>query len=385
MLPDEYRWISAQFEPEGDARLLFAIAGKLESDGNLEAAATVYDRAFGLDPSAGDVRTARQRVLERLTAVEHGLVFRYVPEGVFVMGRVDGEPDEQPWRPVWLAPYWMSETPITWTTYCQLLGWSAPPEGMPPDLEAPERHNALFTMHNGNKLRLQYCEDRTTRARNWHSHAPGQLWQSGGRSQTSQELFGAPERDEPDAPWRYDTKPMIAVGWHEARDLGQHLSGRGFCYDLPTEAQWEKAARGGLIGAAHAWGNDPPSDENCDFDRFEAFSICPSRTFPPNGYGLYAMNGGVWEWTRDWYDRDYYRHAPHLDPEGPASGEEHVLRGGSWADCAEVVTVSYRMSRASGYWRSKENLWDHFAPNIGFRLCRMRMEPGKSSPAAPTS
>jgi formylglycine-generating enzyme required for sulfatase activity len=185
----------------------------------------------------------------------------------------------------------------------------------------------------------------------------------------AQELFGTPPRDEPDAPWVYETKPMIAVAWQEVHDLTGRLSSDRVRYSLPTEAQWEKAARGGLIGARHAWGNEPPAQDRCDFGRFLEFSIRPMRTFPPNGYGLYAVNGGVWEWTRDWYDRDYYRHSPEHDPEGPAQGQEKVLRGGSWADCADVITVTFRMSRGSRGWTEGE--WGaNLAPNIGFRLCR---------------
>ncbi|MFO0929135.1 MAG: SUMF1/EgtB/PvdO family nonheme iron enzyme [Gemmataceae bacterium] len=74
------------------------------------------------------------------------------------------------------------------------------------------------------------------------------------------------------------------------------------------------------------------------------FAIRPMRALPPNGYGLYAMCGGVWEWTRDWYDREAYRRAADRDPDGPSQGEERAA-GGSWADCAEAVTVTFRMSR----------------------------------------
>jgi formylglycine-generating enzyme required for sulfatase activity len=152
--------------------------------------------------------------------------------------------------------------------------------------------------------------------------------------------------------------------------LGARLSTAEARYSLPTEAQWEKAARGGLIGARHAWGNEAPTHERCDFDRFQEFSIRPTFSLPPNGYGLFGMNGGVWEWTRDWYDREYYRASPDKDPEGPAEGKEKVLRGGSWADCKDVITVSYRMSRACGEGREARPL----TPNIGFRLCRQVLE-----------
>src|SRR5207248_1364472 len=125
----------------------------------------------------------------------------------------------------------------------------------------------------------------------------------------------------------------------------------------------------GLIGARYAWGNAAPTHDLCDFDRFHEFSILPATTFPANGYGLYAVNGCVWEWTRDWYDRDYYRHSPDHDPEGPPDGQQRVLRGGSWADCAEAVTVTYRMARTSSSWRDG-NWGGQHSPNVGFRLCR---------------
>ena len=75
---------------------------------------------------------------------------------------------------------------------------------------------------------------------------------------------------------------------------------------------------------------------------------------------------------RDWYDSDYYRAAPDHDPPGPSEGEQKVLRGGSWSDCAEVVTVTFRMSRHSRNWRQdSDGFGGHMTPNIGFRLCRV--------------
>jgi formylglycine-generating enzyme required for sulfatase activity len=374
MLPPEYHWIGVEFEPEGNPRLLHEIALQLETAGNREAAATVYDRAFGLDPGSEPIREGRRRLLEQLAVVEHGLRFCYVPGGVFLMGCDRGEPDERPWHPVWLTPYWVSDTPISWAAYCRLMDWTPPPEGFPrtPEDQAEDFERGRFHLYNANKIRLQYCEDRTTQARDWHAHLPGQQWQSEGRTQTSQEFFGTPARDNPEAPWEYNTKPMIAIGWQDALALAERLSIGRVRYSLPTEAQWEKAARGGLIGARHAWGDNAPTHDGCDFDHFAAFSVLPMKTFPPNGYGLYAVNGGVWEWTGDWYDGDYYRQSPETDPEGPPQGKEKVLRGGSWADCAEAVTVTFRMSRESSSWT--EGTWGgHLAPNIGFRLCRTVM------------
>lgn len=383
MLPEKYQWIGVQFEPgDGDPRLLFEIARALEEEGNLEGAATVYDRVYGLDPHAEDIREGRWRLLEQLAVEEYGLLFRYVPGGPFLMGSNDGDADECPWHPVWLAPFWVSETPISWAAYCRLMDWEPPPEGFPRNRAVPEgeRDMAGFHLYEANKIRLQYCEDLTTRARGWHSHHPGQRWQSGNQTETAQEVFGAPQRTDPAAAWQYENKPMVAVAWQEAQELADRLSTSEVRYALPSEAQWEKAARGGLIGARYPWGDAPPTHELCDFDRFFEFSILPMQTFAANGYGLHAMSGSVWEWTRDWYDRDAYRHHGDRNPEGAAEGKEKVLRGGSWSDCVDVLRVSFRMSRPSSSWR-QANWGGHLAPNIGFRLCCMVVAEGRMADA----
>ena len=162
---------------------------------------------------------------------------------------------------------------------------------------------------------------------------------------------------------------MVSVSWIEAEELCAKMSSRKVRFRLPTEAEWEKGARGGLIGCSYPWGNEPPSEDRCDFNRFDQFSILPMRRFAANGYGLYAMAGCVWEWTSDWYDGKYYSQSVALNPQGPLKGKEKVLRGGSWADCREALTVSFRMSRAAAHWR--EGWGHHFSPNIGFRVCRV--------------
>jgi formylglycine-generating enzyme required for sulfatase activity len=357
MLPDKHQWILTQFEPEGDPWLLDGIARQLAEDGNLEGAAAVWDRAFGVAPEVAEIRQRRREVLDRLAVVEHGIRFRYVPAGPFLMGSNDGEEDEHPWHPVWLEPFWLAETPMSWEDYCHLMDWEAPPLGVPPEWivegRIQTRPNGLdrgrFHLCESNKVRWRYCEDQGRR--------------------------GWPPANDPANPLCYEAKPMVGVAWQEAEELTERLSTATVRYGLPTEAQWEKAARGGRIGARHTWGDEPPSPANCDFDRFREFSIQPMRHFAPNGYGLFAMNGGVWEWTNDWYDRDYYRHSPDADPDGPETGEERVLRGGSWADCAAAVTVTFRMSRGSSSWR--EGRWGvRRAPNIGFRLCRVEIQSG---------
>jgi formylglycine-generating enzyme required for sulfatase activity len=369
MLPPKYRWIIEEFEPDGDPWLLFQVAQELEQAGHLDGAASVYDRAFGIDPSLARISEARGRLLDRLAVVEHGLCFRYVPAGPFLMGSRDADPDEQPLHPVWLDAFWMAETPLSWADHCRLMGWQEPPEGMPPEVEesgeaADELHQDVESwMYERNKVLLQYCEDHTLGATDWHYHEPPEV-------QEPPPDPDRPPRNDPDAPWTYQSKPMVAVSWEEAVALASRLSGPSVRYALPGEAQWEKAARGGLIGARYPWGNEPPTAERCDFGHYEDAVLRPSKSLPPNGYGLYAMSGGVWEWTADWYDRDGYREPRDHEPQGPAKGQEKVLRGGSWADCAEVVTVSFRHSRPVFQRQFNLGGWEAICPMIGYRLCR---------------
>ncbi len=367
---DPHHDILAAYGPEGDPDEARVVADYFLERGDLPMAASALDRAFGLQPGDGFVAEQRRDLLDSLARVEHGIRFRYVPAGSFLMGSETGDPDERPTHGRQLDGFWISETPISWSAYCDLMGWEPPPLAFP--RQPVSREEGSFYLHEENKIRHYYCDTE-----------PG--W---GQRGTPVQGIGNDERTEEQErarPARFDRVPMVAVGPHHADDLATRLSNGQILYRLPTEAEWEKAARGGLIAAPYSWGHEPPSRERCDFDHFGDFHIAPPKRFPPNGYGLYGMCGGVWEWTSDRYDAlayGEYNQAQktaaitigHPEPDDE-SERAWVLRGGSWADCAEVVTVSYRMSRSAASWQ-RPRWGEHVCPNVGFRLCRVELGAG---------
>ena len=142
--------------------------------------------------------------------------------------------------------------------------------------------------------------------------------------------------------------PVERVIWEEANEYCEKVGKR-----LPTEAEWEKAARG-KVDTIYPWGNEVESnkanfcDVNCkNYAKAHQFddgykATAPVGSYPPNGYGLYDMAGNVWEWVSDWYNKNYYQNVPRRNPKGPVKGHRRAIRGGSFGNNASGMRIAGR-------------------------------------------
>jgi formylglycine-generating enzyme required for sulfatase activity len=153
--------------------------------------------------------------------------------------------------------------------------------------------------------------------------------------------------------------PVVGASWHDCQAYCAWRSSRGNPARLPTEAEWERAARGGVDGRRYPWGDEIPAWLP-NGGRGPLDGPWPVTLGEPNAYGLYGIAANVHEWCADWYDAGYYARSPERNPAGPANGQRKASRGGSWRHAITISRCAAR-SRISPSFRYTD---------YGFRLVR---------------
>jgi formylglycine-generating enzyme len=269
--------------------------------------------------------------------------------GRFDMGTEaeDGHPadGEGPVHPVELGPFAID-------SYVVANRWFASFVDATGHVTEAERYGWSFVF--GGLLPDQFPDTRGVANAPWWRQVHGADWRH-------------PEGPQSDLTERGD-HPVVHVSWNDAVAFCRWSGTR-----LPTEAEWEYAARGGLEGVHFPWGDELEPDGvhrmNVFQGDFPARNACddgyagtaPVNAFEPNGYGLYNTTGNVWEWCADWFSAGYYAVSPDRDPHGPESGTHRVMRGGSYL-CHASYCNRYRVDSRSA------NAPDSSTGNLGFRV-----------------
>ena len=294
---------------------------------------------------------AGQAVGEKGASAPEGMVS--LDGGTFLMGTEssDGFPDdgEGPIREVTVDPFLIDSTPVTnreFGRFIRATGYKT----------ESERFGWSFVFQLLVPGRLMRTNPQRVNEVPWWLAINGASWRH-------PEGPGSNVRKRPD-------HPVVQVSWNDAIEYCRWAGKR-----LPTEAEWEFAARGGLIQAIYPWGDDlTPGGEhmaNIWQGKFPDLNTrddgylgtCPVRSFEPNGYGLYGAAGNVWEWCQDWFSPNHHLSASMLNPRGPAEGSARVMRGGSYL-CHDSYCNRYRVGARN------RNTPDTGAGNLGFRCAR---------------
>lgn len=265
-----------------------------------------------------------------------------IPGGTFIMGASDGEPHEAPPHQVTVKPFWMDRHEITvaqFRRFVEATGYQADAERI------------------GWSIFFRGTEPIPVDGATWR------------------------RPQGPSGVAAIDNQPVVQISWNDAVAYAKWAGKR-----LPTEAEFEFAARGGLPNSPYSWGNQlrpggtPVANwyqgafPNHDTGEDGYKGVAPIGQFPPNPYGLHDISGNVWEWCSDWYDPTYFLNSPSDDPRGPAHGQERAMRGGSYL-CSETFCSNYRVA-GRGHATPDTGL-----NHVGFR-CVKDAEPNAAPPPA---
>ena len=226
-----------------------------------------------------------------------------IPAGWFWMGSPKGEIDEQPVHKVWLDSFYIDRFPVTNAQY------------------------DIFINETGSPKPLYYHDSKC--------NDPNQ--------------------------------PVVGVSWKEAMAYCAWRSKKeGAMFSLPTEAQWEKAARGD-DKRTYPWGNDPPTKKRAPTEITEKMPVVGKCELGGSPYGVYDLVGNVWNWCYDWYERNWYSKSPDKNPTGPENAARKVVRGGNWVFlgcCSGTPAYALRTSRRNCFHPSIQK------KSIGFRCVK---------------